>query len=117
MSDEPEADLKISEAFLRFSEPLWVRETGRASQVEMERALKLAWMVWNSAVVDALQGNNTAVERMRESLADTPEVLKVCELMLRRKLSVYGNDLRIIMDYQLEDDGGQWRLQVKARSP
>jgi hypothetical protein len=116
-SEQKGTDRKISEAFLEFSEPLWVSEAGKPTRVELERALKLSWLVWNFSVTDAVRGTNDALARLRVSLEDTPGVLKVCELMLRRKQRLYAGDLRVITDYKIVDDGGEWRLQVKAAAP
>jgi hypothetical protein len=113
-TDPQQTDRKISEVFLEFSEPLWVREDHKATRVEIERALKIAWLAWNSAVTDALRGEKEALGRLRENLVDAPEVLTVCELMLRRKMRLYAHDLRLVINYQIVGDDGEWRLQVKA---
>jgi hypothetical protein len=116
MTGPQETDRKISEVFLEFSEPLWVREGRKATRIEIERALKIAWLAWNSAVTDAIRGEEEALGRLRANLADTPEVLRVCELLLRRKRQLYSDDLRLVINYQIIDDDGEWRLQVKAAS-
>jgi hypothetical protein len=113
-SEQKEPERKISEAFLEFSEPLWVSEAGKPTRIELERALKISWLVWNAAVTDAIRGTDEALAKLRENLPEAPEVLKVCELMLRRKQRLYASDLRLIHEYQVVDDSGKWRLQVKA---
>jgi len=105
---------KISEVFLEFSEPLWVTDGRTPTRAELERALRISWLVWNSAVSDAIGGNDAALRRLRESLGDVPAMLKVCELLLRRKKHLYAGDLRLITSYQIVDENGKWRLEVEA---
>ena len=115
-SKQPATGRKISEAFLEFSEPLWVTDGRTPTRAELERALKISWLVWNSAVSDAIGGNDAALRRLRESLGDVPAMLKVCELLLRRKKHLYAGDLRLITGYQIVDENGKWRLEVQAAS-
>jgi hypothetical protein len=108
------SERKISEVFLEFSEPLWVRADRSATREELERALRVAWLAWNAMVADTLNADGAAVSRLREQMQDVPELTTVFDLMLRRKKSVFPHDLRLVKRYTVVDQDGQWRLRVEA---
>lgn len=48
--------MKLSTALLKFAEPLWVPGSPPLSTEEFERALSLATLVWNVAVMEGVLG-------------------------------------------------------------
>ena len=110
---------KISETFLDFAEPLLAPLGPQASQQEMEGALQIAFTVWNSAVYDAVQGGSRWVSQVRNSAANAPDpgVLMLVEHMIARKRSRFGDDQRLIGEYEFVRRGGELRLRAEAKTP
>jgi hypothetical protein len=54
---------------------------------------------------------------IRQLTAGDPLVSAMVEQMLSRKRSEFGNDQRLVGDYQLSRKNGEWRLRVEARKP
>jgi hypothetical protein len=110
-------DRKISEAFLEFAEPLLVKEQGPPTPEEIESVLRLASTAWNAVVFDTVRGNTDWVTKVRKQVADQPPLAALMERMILRKKSLFGHDLRLIGEYKLVEQGGEWRLRVEARAP
>lgn len=110
-------DRKISETFLEFAMPLIELEGSDASKQDIEDILKIAFTVWNSAVLDAANGNDCRVTRMRELTVSDPLSAALMEQMLSRKISEFADDQRLIGEYALFQKNGEWRLRVEARDP
>ena len=110
-------DTKISEAFLEFAQPLLVKEQAPPTPEETENALKLAFMVWNAVVYDTIRGNTDWVTKVRKQVADHPPLAALMDQMTLRKKSLFGHDLRLVGEYKLVEQDGEWRLRVEARAP
>ena len=52
--DSPFPEAKISETFLKFAEPILGNESGSLTAEETEKALSVAFVVWNAVVYDTL---------------------------------------------------------------
>jgi hypothetical protein len=110
-------DTKISEAFFDFAQPLFETEGGPPTQEEMEKALQLASTVWNAVVFDTVQGNMKFVTMARALVADHPPLPAMIEHLILRKQTVFGHDLRLVGEYSLLGQDGDWRLRVEVRAP
>jgi hypothetical protein len=110
-------DTKISEAFLEFADPLLVKEQGPPTPEEVESVLRLASIAWNAVVFDTVRGNTDWVTKVRRQVADEPPLAALMEQMILRKKSLFGHDLRLVGEYKLVEQDGQWRLRVEARAP
>jgi hypothetical protein len=109
-------DRKISETFLEFPQPLLEAER-LPTQEEAEAALKIAFVVWNAVVQNAVSGNTGWVTILHDQVASIPQVAAVTEGMIQRKKTLYSNDLRLVGEYTLEMKNEEWRLRVEARGP
>lgn len=108
---------KISEAFLNFAEPLLGTEPQSRTREEIDGALKLALIVWNALVFDTVRGNTDWVMRVRKQVVEQPPVATLVEELIVRKQTQFGNDLRLVGQYEIVERDGEWRLRVEARSP
>ena len=112
------ADRKISETFLDFASPLLDPLGAEATEREMENALQIAFTVWNAVVYDAVDRSSRWVDRLRNYLAgQDPRVQALIEQLVSRKQSLFGNDHRLVGEYQLYRQGGELRLRAEARAP
>jgi hypothetical protein len=109
---------KISETFLDFAAPLLDPLGDQATNHEMENALQIAFTVWNAVVFDAVGRSSRWVEQLRSNLAgQDPRVQALVEQLIARKGSLFGDDHRLIGEYQLYRHHGQPRLRAEARRP
>ncbi len=108
--------IKISEAFLNFAEPLLGTEPQSRTREEVEGALKLAQLVWNAVVLDTVCGNSRFITELRERIAQQPPISALVEKLIARKQTQLGHDLRLVGQYEIVERDGEWRLRVEARS-
>lgn len=108
---------KISEAFRKFAWPLVEVLGPDVTKQEVEPILTIASAVWNSAVLDSVNGNDYCATRLREHVANDPLAVDVIEEMLLQKQSLFSDDKRFITNYEFVKKNGQWRLRVEARDP
>ena len=106
---------KISETFLRFAAPLSDAAGGGLAKEEFERILKIAFTVWNAAVLVEVNGTNKHVSEVRRLTSGDPIMAAMIEPMIRRTAIEFGDDLRLIGEYTLTQQNGEWRLRAEAR--
>ena len=114
---KPNPDRKISKTFLDFSLPLLEALGSRPSKDWIERVLVITFTIWNSVVLDAVRDNDHYVAKLRESAAVDPEFSALLEYMIARKWAVFADDNRLIGEYSVRYQHGEWRLRVEARDP
>lgn len=110
-------DRKISDTFLQFAEPLLESMGPNLSEAQMEQPLKIAWTVWNAVVYSEVAQNNRMLELLRTSLDQAPEVKVIVEALIERKRTLFGDDDRLIGEYELFHKDGEVRLRAEARAP
>lgn len=108
---------KISEMFLKFAEPILGNEGGSLTAEETEKALSIAFVVWNAVVYDAAHGNAEWVTRLRKQVAQDSQLTVLIDGLITRKQTQFGHDLRLVGKYEIVETNGEWRLRVEARSP
>ncbi|MBN2318860.1 MAG: hypothetical protein JXR49_07275 [Acidobacteria bacterium] len=110
-------DRRISETFLEFAEPLFGSGDEAPTKEQLETILKVAFTVWNSVVLDTVNGNSQFVKELRRSLAGRVIPSGIVEGMISRKKSLFGNDHRMIGNFHISKKNGEWRLWAEARKP
>jgi hypothetical protein len=108
---------KISETFLDFAAPLLDPLGAKATKLEMDNALQIAFTVWNAAVFDAVNHSSGWLDQVRDLASHNPGVRALVEQLIARKQSLFGNDLRLIGKYQFFRRHGELRLRAEARQP
>jgi hypothetical protein len=112
----PRPEGKISETFLDFAMPLLDLAGGlKASREEVEPVLKIAFAVWNAVVIDSVKGNDRLVTSIRRQAQGNPVTATFYEQLISRKHSEFAHDLRLIGNYELKGEKGNWRLWAEAR--
>jgi hypothetical protein len=102
---------------VEFAEPLLGTGGRVPSKERLETVLKVAFSIWNSAVLDAIHGNSHNTNELRLCLEGTVLPAALIEQMLSRKRTMFGNDLRMVGNYGIVKKDGEWRLWVEARNP
>ena len=106
---------KLSEVILDYAEPL----TNVADGIEVEeRAIRMSVTLWNASLLPKQKALET-MEPALEDMAQGDQLLKsefylMFELMYKRKQSLFPNDKRFIVDYTLEENDGDFYLQVAS---
>ena len=110
-------DTKISETFLKFAEPLTEPLGPEITKDQLEEALKIAFTVWNAVVYDAVAGNDQFITSVRGLTSGDPMTAALIEGLIRRKEVEFGDDGRLIGEYTLRQQNGEWNLRAEARRP
>lgn len=111
------SERRISAAFLDFASPL-IEATGpEAGSVEFASILKLAFTAWNAVVLDTVNEDTRFVAAIREATAVEPGAAALLEQLLERKRLVFGDDNRLVGNYELRQEAGEWILRAEARDP
>ncbi len=108
---------KISEVFLEFSLPLLDSLGEGVTPQQIEKALRITFSVWNAIVLDAVKGGTKYISMLKETLEGYPMESSLIEQFISRKKELYSSDLRMIGDYSVKGNKGEWRLRVEARDP
>jgi hypothetical protein len=110
-------DRKISDTLLQFAEPLLDGGGPDANEAQMKQSLMIAWTVWNAVVYADVVANNQPLKSLRASTERDPQIKSLTEQMIDRKRTLFGDDQRLIGEYELYRKGGELRLRAEARSP
>ena len=92
----PFPESKISATFLEFAEPILGNESGSLTAEETEKALSIAFVVWNAAVYDTVHGNTEWVTRLRKQAAQDAQLLVLIDGLIARKQTQFSHDLRLV---------------------
>lgn len=114
--DSPNSDIKISRALLEFAEPLWKDPEDPPSTEDFKRALDVACLIWNAVTIDALLGGRECVSFLYEAGEADPMFSRIADLMVERKLTQFGQDLRIIFGFQVRTGDGEWHVDAQGMS-
>ena len=111
------ATKKISETFLEFVGPFMEELGAGATDHQLEQMLQVGFTVWNAVVFDAVNATSRFVDQVRDLTAHDPAVGAFVEELIARKRRLFGDDQRLIGQYQLYRNGGELRLRAEARRP
>jgi hypothetical protein len=111
------SDLRISDTFLQFAEPLLDAFGPNVTEAQMEQPLMIAWTVWNAVVYADARANGRMLDGLRTSMGHDPQLKGFVEALIDRKRTVFGDDHRLIGEYKLFRKDGEIRLRAEARDP
>lgn len=83
----------------------------------MEQALTIAFMVWNGAVYDKVNGNGDFVDGMRKHAGHDRKIAALVEHLIARKHKLFGDDDRLVGEFKFIRKGGKLHLRAEARDP
>ena len=100
-----------------FASPTLSDMPENASGSEIEKALSIAFAVWNAVVLDDVRGTGDWVARVRELIAPSPQGALLIEQLLDRKRTRFGDDHRLIGRYRVTRQDDELNLWAEARDP
>lgn len=112
----PKGGVKISEVLEAFAQP-YLKETRTHEQREI--LFNLAVMSWNIALMPESKWQ-PAIDQIVELGSDRKDpraerdIRSVIEEMIARKLKLFGECRRYIVDFQLQDEGEEFHLSVAS---
>ena len=95
----------------------WHRGSPEATTDQMENALKIGFTTWNAVVYDAVNAKRRFVDQLRDLTGHDPAISAFVENLIDRKRRLFGDDKRLIGNYQLYRKNGELRLRAEARQP
>jgi hypothetical protein len=110
-------DRKISETFLYFAEPLLGGLSPDATDDQMNEALKVAFVVWNSVVYDTVNGETKLVDQIRQTTSHDRDMSLFIAQLIFRKHNLFGDDHRLVGEFKLTRKNGELNLRAEARDP
>jgi len=110
-------DKKISETFLKFASPIIDLLGNDPTQYQVESVLKIAFTVWNSVVLDTVNGSSEYVSQIKILMKDDLMSSMLVDQMICRKHDMFSDDNRMIGEYKLTKKNNEWRLRAEARDP
>jgi hypothetical protein len=107
---------KISETLLEFTAPILEFFDGEPTPENVRPAFIVAITAWNAVILDESKKATRFVEETRKLLKTGPE-LALFDSMVERKKSEYGSDRRLIGDFEVYKEAGEFRLRATAHAP
>ncbi len=102
---------------MHFAEPLLSGLGPNATDDQMNEALKIAFVVWNSVVYDAVNGETKLVDQLRQTTSHDPNMSLFIAQLIFRKCNLFGDDYRLVGEFKLTRKGGEMNLRAEARDP
>jgi len=109
---------KMSAAFIDFIQPfINLASDPPPPKPLVESILSAAWTVWNAVVYDTTEGVTTRCDMLLAEAAEDKQTLLMIEFMIQNKLSSFGDDQRLLGDYEYIQEPDGYRLRVEAEHP
>ena len=112
----PQGEVKMSDVLEEFIEPY----LPEADELEKRQMLfEMAIIAWNLAIMPEHKRQSALDELFKDLMKGKPATAKrdlnsLMDEMVARKLELFPNNRRYILDFQLEDIGDQFHLSVAS---
>ncbi len=112
----PKGEVKMSEVLEEFVEPYLPEANGLEQQ---QMVFEMAIIAWNLAILPAHKRQSALEDMFNNLMKDKRAIVKrdlnnLIDEMVQRKLELFPNNRRYIIDFQLEDAGDQFHLSVAS---
>jgi len=110
---DPPGFEKVSDMLARLARPL-IEES--KTKEDYKKALRLAVVAWNAALLpEAERAAMLHEKRIADGLG--PTGIRLMEKLIERKLALFPNEKRPILDIEVADLGGRFHLSVISEIP
>ncbi len=111
------SDRKISETILAFAEPQ-LRDLPKEGRIQrVEKALKVAQLVWNAVVLADVLGEKRYLAEARRLMKATSADSTIVEDLVRRKRVVFAEDARLIATVEVRKTTEGFKVQARSSDP
>jgi hypothetical protein len=110
-------DRRISETFLHFPAPLIGDLPSEAPEVQARLALQVAFTAWNAVINADVLNDQRFLDQIRLLTIDTPETAALMEQLIIRKRAPFGDDERLIGEWEVTRTEEGINLRAEARDP
>lgn len=110
-------DRKISETFLSFAEPMLQELSTKGLVERVEKALMVAYTVWNAVVIADVLGDDRYLVDLRSRTGSDPGLNALVETLISRKRAFFGDDARMIGTYEVRGTADGYNVRADARDP
>ncbi len=100
-----------------FAAPLTEVLPHSAKVQQIEEALRVAWLVWNSVIYADVSGDSSMLEKLYQLSKTLPESKAITDSLVAYKRRNFSDDERLIGDFKFVEKDGQLVLRVEAVSP
>ncbi len=112
----PKGEVKMSEVLEDFAEP-YLPEADEFEQRKM--VFEMAIIAWNLAIIPEYQRQSALDKLFKDLMKGKPatarqDLYNLMDEMVARKLALFPNNRRYILDFQLEDAGDRFHLSVAS---
>ena len=111
------SDRKISETFLQFAAPLLHTLRSEAPEMQICKALEVAYTAWNAVIFADVLNNNRYIDEARRLTANTAGPAVLMEQMIARKRELFADDTRLIGNWKVTRTEDGINLHADARDP
>ncbi|HZU27894.1 MAG TPA: hypothetical protein VFA04_20350 [Bryobacteraceae bacterium] len=108
---------KISETFLDFAAPLLNDLPIEAPEIPARNALIVCFTAWNAVIFSDVLKDDHFVEEVQRLTAGKPEAAFLVEQMMARKRKLFGNDARLIGNWEVTRTKDGINLHAEAIDP
>lgn len=108
---------KISEVFLEFAEPLLGEAPRGATREQLTAALTVAFTAWNAVIYADVVNEPAYLKWIQRLLRTKPEGMAMLNQMVERKRTLFGNDHRLIGNWEITAGTDGPLLRAEARDP
>ena len=108
----------ISRTLLEFAKPLLRFAGDEPTRDNLEKALKIAVIIWNAVVLEqfGFEGKYLAQARKLVEAEALPTAVQVFESMVEHKMQAFAQDRRIILGYEVIEENGRLGVNVESGS-
>ena len=108
---------KVSEIFLDYASPLLDFAGPDVTKTELENFLKLAFITWNSVILDEHNPKNHLIKEMKQLIRNAePPIRDFLMMMVQRKKTDFAQEKFLIGTFKVYKEKGDFRVQVEARA-
>ena len=113
----PFPERKISETFLDFAAPVLGDVPEQATEGQLNRALRVAFVAWNAVVYADVINERRFLDELRAATCGHPGPAALTELLIVRKRELFADDHRVIGQWKVSLRDGEVHLRAEARDP
>ena len=107
---------KMSDILMEYGEPLF-ETINTDNKAEYEKVIMMSIMLWNCAIMQEEPKGQKEIEKMLKPMMSDAESKSVVKYMLDRKMEMFPDNKRVILNYELTETPNGLHLSVASTIP